>query len=349
MVNKKSPELIAFENDPIDILTILGNNYQHLVRILEGYFPGKGKYVVQALVNGKADDLYSNFFVIKKRSKDGKKRLIFNPSGILKAIQEKLDRQLRLEFENHTNSHGFVTGRSTRTAAEEILKTEHINEKELTNIDVAGAFPAITGKVVRSLLRHKAKTAFSNWQINIIAKIACTSADRLATGAPSSPTIFNWRLTTFDHELEKAIESKGWKFIRYADDISIVHYRTQKKEAISTVIKLLKPLGLEIERKKLKSYHRNLKKIVGLNIQAGKISIPRKIRQTARALAFYLKDYGIKTQNAYTVPESLSNIGKLPFALRRTKGSLEAQLGGFFAYYIHALRPLIFGSGQLRN
>jgi hypothetical protein len=334
--------IIAFESYPtssIALIKLVGNNYNEFSRNLEKRFPGQGRRIARTLASHNQDKLYKVFSVYKKRGNTKKARFVYSPINELKVIQQLADRYTREQYKPHPNSHGFESGKSTRTAAEQLKHTPNINEKEVTNIDVSGAFPAISGRVVRSLLRHKSKIQLNNWQINIIAKIMTNSDDRLATGAPSSPAVFNWRMTSFDTELEKALP-KGWDFARYADDITIIHHRTQKAEAIKLVIKLLNQLGLKIERTKLKTFRGNLKKIVGLNLQFGEITIPREIRRTARALAFKMRIYGIKSKNQYTVEEAFEIITKLPYELRRTKQSIEAQLAGFLAYVIHASKPM---------
>jgi hypothetical protein len=290
------------------------------------------------LANNKQDALYSNFSVFKKRCRKRKARKIWSPERILKLIQGDLDRFVRLQYTANTHSHGFEGGRSTRTAAEFIKNIPNLNEKELTNIDIAGAFPAITGKQIRSLLRHKCKETFSNWQINILSKIVTTSNDRLATGSPCSPAFFNWRLTSLDAELEKATETQQWSFIRYADDISIVHYRTQKNRAIRLVIKLLKKFDLFIARDKLKTYRKYKKRVLGLIVTPDSIEIPRQLRRTFRSILRKISTKEFYCLNKFSLSEAYSIIKMQDKALTRIKGTLEAQATGFAAYVIHAKR-----------
>jgi hypothetical protein len=290
------------------------------------------------LANNKQDALYSNFSVFKKRCRKRKARKIWNPTTILKLIQSDLDRIVRLQYTANTHSHGFEGGRSTRTAAEFIKNIPNLNEKELTNIDIAGAFPAVTGQQIRSLLRHKCKVNFSNWQINILAKIATTSNDKLATGSPCSPAFFNWRLTSLDSELEKATKAQNWDFIRYADDISIVHYRTQKSQAVRLVIKLLKKFDLFIAREKLKTYRKYQKRVLGLIVTPDSIEIPRQIRRTFRSILRKLGTKEFYILNKFSIVDAYTIIKMLDKVLMFTKGTLEAQAAGFAAYVIHAKR-----------
>jgi hypothetical protein len=253
-----------------------------------------------------------------------------------------LDRLVRLQYTANTHSHGFESGRSTRTAAEHIKTVPNLNEKEVTNIDIAGAFPAVTGRQIRSLLRHKTNTShqLSNWQINILAKIATTSDDRLATGSPCSPAFFNWRLTSLDAELEKATEARHWDFVRYADDISIVHHRTQKQAAVKLVIGILKKFDLSIAREKLKTFRGTMKAVLGLVVTPDSIEIPRKIRRTFRSV---LKQLGTGEGHLNKFPLGIAYkvIAAIDKELAFTKGTLEAQAMGYAAYVIHAKRPLI--------
>jgi hypothetical protein len=290
------------------------------------------------LANNKQDALYSNFDVYKKRCRKRKARKIWSPARILKLIQGDLDRFVRLQYTANTHSHGFEGGRSTRTAAEHIKNIPNLNEKEVTNIDIAGAFPAITGRQIRSLLRHKCNADFSNWQINILAKIATTSNDRLATGSPCSPAFFNWRLTSLDAELEEATEARNWDYVRYADDISVVHYRCQKSSAIRLVIKLLRKLDLFIARDKLKTYRKYRKRILGLIVTPDTIELPRQIRRTFRSLLWHIGAKNFLILNKFSLTDAYEIIKTQDKALTRIKGTIEAQITGFAAYVIHAKR-----------
>jgi hypothetical protein len=329
----------AFGTNPYTrIIRLIGRDYNEFVKNLETLFPGAGRRVAQMLANHKQDALYSNFDVFKKRCRKRKARKVWSPTRILKFIQMDLDRLVRLQYTANTHSHGFEGGRSTRTAAEHIKTISNLNEKEVTNIDIAGAFPAITGRQIRSLLRHKCNADFTNWQINILAKIATTSNDKLATGSPCSPAFFNWRLTSLDAELEEATEARNWDFVRYADDISVVHYRTQKSSAIRLVIKLLRKLDLFIARDKLKTYRKYRKGILGLIVTPDSIEIPRQIRRTFRSILWKLAAKDYLPKNKYSLEDAYGIIKQQDQRLAFIKGTLQAQATGFAAYVIHAKR-----------
>ena len=330
----------ASNEDLTSIVAVIGRDYNEFVKNMQVLFPATGKEIVKMLTGGKQDRLYHTFDVYKKRSRVRKARLVYSPRKELKHLQRQLDQFVREQFEDHKSSHGFVQGRSTRTAAETVRATANLNEKELTNLDIQGAFPAISGKAVRSLLRNKAKTDLNNWQINILAKIATNSSDRLATGAPSSPTIFNWRMTAADKEIEQLCERKGWKFIRYADDVSVIHYRTQKKEVVEKITGLLERFDLKIERSKLKTFRGTLKKITGITVQDGVLRISRQLRRLHRAIAHRLANHyeGIEVKNIYSESESYQSIKAIPEAAAFQAGSPEAQAKGFWAYNLHAIK-----------
>jgi hypothetical protein len=343
-MQNEHPE-IAFGKSLTDIVSVVGNNYKEFVRNLTDLFPSKGAALAGMLARGKQDQLYRTGTVYKKRAKVRKARTVYSPVKPLKRLQRMLDVFVRQQFNDHESSHGFVTGRSTRTAAEAVKNEKNLNEKEMTNLDVKGAFPSITGRVIRKMLRYDAKVSLNNWQINIITKLATTSNDRLATGAPSSPSIFNWRMTAVDHELEKLTTPRAWKTIRYADDISIIHYRTQKSEVISQVVNLLNKFGLTVERKKLKTYRHNTKIITGIVVRFEKLGIPRKIRRIQRAIAHQLGHCykAVKARNRYDASELHKLIEAIPPEVRR-KDSIEAQQVGFAAYGLHVLGSRTFNT-----
>jgi hypothetical protein len=299
-------------------------------------FPGSGKEFVRLLVKSR-DRLYYDFEIPKSKSK--KLRLITAPTEILKIVQSGLSNFVEEQFVSHPESHGFVKGRCPRTAAESLKRVKNKNEKQVTNIDIAGAFPSITGAAVRNLLRHDSNKELSNWKINILSKIATRQNDCLATGAPSSPVIFNWRLTKFDHEVEAAAKSRGWHVVRYADDISVSHYQTQKREAIELIQRMLKPLGLRIERRKLRTFRASYTLALGLIITDESIQIVRAARRKMRGLANRFAVRLGKAKNHYTHEDAGRIRRSIPDNFARMKNSTSAMLAGYCAYVIGIDRP----------
>ncbi len=344
MKNHTKRRYIASGANPFErIIRLIGRNYNEFVKNLATLFPENGQKVAQAIGNGKQDQLYRQFHVKKKRGKRGaqpKLRLIYSPCDELKLMQEDMDGIIRCQYFPNPNSHGFEPSKSTRTAAEQLRKIPNLAEKETTNIDIKGAFPAISGRAIRSLLRHKTTGSFqlTPWQINVLAKILTSSNDKLATGSPASPAVFNWRLTSLDAEMEKMAKSRKWNYIRYADDLTITHYRTQKKEVIERTIAMLKGYDLTIAREKLKTYHKGVISILGLLVSKTidtAVELPRRVRRTFRAILWKL---GRKecSQNRFMVHDAFKIIAGVDQERRWKQGTLEAQACGFSAYVIHA-------------
>jgi hypothetical protein len=139
-----------------------------------------------------------------------------------------------------------------------------------------------------------------------------------------------------DAELEKATETRNWDFVRYADDISIVHYRTQKNQAIRLVIRLLKKFDLYIAREKLKTYRKYRKRILGLIVTPDSIEIPRQLRRIFRRILWKLGIKEFCILNKFSLTDAFTIIKMQDEVLTRIKGSLEAQAAGFAAYVVHA-------------
>jgi hypothetical protein len=244
------------------------------------------------------------------------------------------------QYEHHDISHGFVKGRSPRTAAEVVKKIPHLVSKCSTNIDVKGAFPAISGRMIRSLLRNSSNLNLSPWKVKFLSHIATKGDDRLATGSPASPAIFNWKLTKFDSELEAATKKRGWQVIRYADDITVVHEIGQKQDAIELVIRMLKPMGLKIERRKLKSYKAGYTFILGLIVTNQTIRSRRVTRRTMRGLAHGYAHLLGKAKNVYSHSDAGIIRSLLPDCYVGIRDSLTAKLAGHCAFLIGVDRPI---------
>jgi hypothetical protein len=338
MTNKTTASFInASELTPDHIIALSGESYNECARNFEEAFPGIGKEFVRLLYSNR-DRLYSSFKIPKRNSKD--LRTISAPNHLLKAIQRGAEKMVSNQFVNHRISHGFVKGRSPRTAAEVVRRIPQLISKCSTNIDIKGAFPSIEGRKIRSLLRNDSTLAFSPWKVKFFSHIFTRADDRLSTGSPASPTIFNWALTTFDKEMEEAATKRGWQVIRYADDVTVVHEIGQKQEAIELTARLLKQRGLRIERRKLKSYKSGYCFILGLIVTPFTVRSRRTTRRTMRGLAHGYERILGKAKNLYSHRDAGEIRQLLPERWEAIRGSLTSKLSGHCAYIIGIDRPM---------
>jgi RNA-directed DNA polymerase len=192
---------------------------------------------------------------IPKRS--GGKRLLGIPTTFDRMIQQAIHQELSPQFEPDFSaySYGFRPGRS---AGEAILQAQtYINQgyRSIVDIDLKSFFDTVNHDYLMTLVKRKVKDPdllrliwrFLRSPIQIGGKL---QKRRLGVpqGGPLSPLLSNIVL----NELDKEIERRGLRFVRYADDFCIFlkcHRAANRvKRRISHFIEMY--LHLEVNKKK---------------------------------------------------------------------------------------------------
>lgn len=188
---------------------------------------------------------------------NGKKRLLGIPTVTDRLLQQAVLQviQARFEFEFTDYSFGFRPNKNLHQA---VLKAqEYINEgfQNIVDIDLKGFFDEVDHCHLLQLLYRKIKCQqtlrlIRKWlraPILINGKLV-KRRKGVPQGSPLSPLLSNIML----HELDRWLEKKGLRYVRYADDFSI--YTKTKATARKTgnnVYKFLRDkLKLSINREK---------------------------------------------------------------------------------------------------
>lgn len=166
-------------------------------------------------------------FTIPKRS--GGTRDIWAPRPMLKEAQRFVLREIVERLPIHGAAHGFVPGRSILTNAQ-----IHTDSRIVVKMDLKDFFPSITFPRAKGVFR---KAGYRE-QIATLLALLCTESPRqvvevegtthylalgprcLPQGAPTSPAITNTLCLELDRRLTGLAESIGWRYTRYADDLT---------------------------------------------------------------------------------------------------------------------------------
>jgi len=208
------------------------------------------------------DILSENYFPHSIRGveipkKNGKQRLLGIPTVVDRWLQQAVSQQLmtRFELEFSNYSYGFRPKKNMQQAL--IQSLSYVNEgySDIVDVDLSKFFDEVAHYKILQLIYEKVKCVTTLRLIRkwLRAPILINGRLRrrrkgLPQGSPLSPLLSNIMLD----QLDKHLESRGCKFIRYADDFSI--YTKSKTEAklIGNEIYLFlrDGLGLEINRAK---------------------------------------------------------------------------------------------------
>ena len=226
-------------------------------------------------------------FKIPKRT--GGSRHLQVPNPKLKALQKKLLTYLtsKLEHRVSRNVHSYKKFRNIKTNAQ-----VHIGAAVVIKLDVINFFPRVSVKRCRRLL----KPLFLTKSVEDKLVELVTTKGGLPQGAPTSPLLSNLALREVDKLIWYYCWSRGYKYSRYADDITISLPKDDRKEihkTISFVNHRLRSAGFRLNRRRGKFHilrKHQAQRICGVTINSGTTTISRQKRRELRAVEHRLKN-----------------------------------------------------------
>lgn len=249
-----------------------------------------------------AEAIHYKSFEIPKRS--GGKRLIWAPKPRIKEAQRWILHNILELLPVHGSAHGFLPERSILTNAR-----PHVNSKCLIRMDIKDFFPTITFPRVKGLFRN----AGYREQIATLLALICTEAPReiiklkdkiyyvavaercLPQGAPTSPAISNIVALNMDKRLKGLSKSNGWRYTRYADDLSFSFSDNKKNPQVGYILGAIKRIVedecFEINTKKTWVSRKGGKQAVtGITVNGtNKPRVSRELKRKLRAITHNLK------------------------------------------------------------
>ena len=188
---------------------------------------------------------------------NGKTRLLGVPTVVDRWLQQAVSQVLmtkyELTFKEH--SYGFRPEKNIHKAVTQALKNVNDGYQDIVDIDLKGFFDEVDHSVLLQLIYQRVKCPTTlrlirKWlraPIQINGKLH-RRRKGMPQGSPISPLLSNILLDLLDKELER----RNLKYVRYADDFSI--YTKSKKEARKVgnelFIFLKEKLRLPINREK---------------------------------------------------------------------------------------------------
>jgi group II intron reverse transcriptase/maturase len=194
---------------------------------VEGMYPylmTHGKELVQSIREGRYKPTPVRRVEIPKP--DGGIRLLGVPTVIDRMIQQAIVQILQPIFEQtfSDNSYGFRPRRNAHQAIEQARKYYEQGYTHVVDIDLAKYFDTVNHDLLIAKVREEVK---DERVIKLIKKylksgvmingLTSPTDEGVPQGGNLSPLLSNIYLTSFD----RMLESRGHKFVRYADDCNI--------------------------------------------------------------------------------------------------------------------------------
>ncbi|VTU02632.1 rna-directed dna polymerase : Reverse transcriptase (RNA-dependent DNA polymerase) OS=Singulisphaera acidiphila (strain ATCC BAA-1392 / DSM 18658 / VKM B-2454 / MOB10) GN=Sinac_3415 PE=4 SV=1: RVT_1 [Gemmataceae bacterium] len=250
-----------------------------------------------------ATSLHYVRFTIPKR--DGTERPIWAPKKRLKAAQRWILHNIVERLPVHGAAQGFLVGRSILSNA-----AVHANAKAILKMDIKEFFPTVTVRRVKGVFRR----AGYRDGISTLLALICTEAPRevvevegetyyvslgprcLPQGAPTSPSLTNALCMRLDRRLEGLAKKLGWRYTRYADDLTFSLPAEHKgKPRLGTMIgcvtRIVAAEGFEVKAEKTRVHRTGGRQsVTGLVVNGdGPPRVSRTVRRQLRSAVHKLK------------------------------------------------------------
>lgn len=267
-----------------------------------------------------------NYFKLKK--KKGGYREIMSPSKDLKYIQKWILVNLLEKHHLQESCTGFRKGVSIKNNAEPHEKSEVI-----LKVDLLKFFDTITenrvftvfadmgyrknlavslAKITTAQHRKQYWRSIPRDELNKIGYKIDNTPSVLPQGSPTSPALANILASSMDYRFEKLSEKLGFRYTRYADDLTFSIRDNQKLPSLKMIKTIIEDEKFVINEKKIKYLNKGVKQYVtGITTSNG-VNVSKKYRKEIGTHIYYCRRFGVE-DHLKKISGDNKPMGVLPF------------------------------------
>lgn len=233
-------------------------------------------------VSNKSSSQFYVKFLIPKRN--GEERGISSPFPTLKIFQSWVNINILNSIPVSDYAKAYRSGFSLKENTK-----YHRMQNIVVKLDIQDFFPSLDAKFIYKMFSNQGYPE----NVAVILTNCLTLNGGLPQGAPSSPTMSNILMKTFDENIANYCRSHSIRFTRYADDLTFSGHSVAVDELIRVVNKQLSLLNLKLNQKKIRILRKNTHQIVtGILVNNAKVVVPRVNRRNLRLVIYhFLSDH----------------------------------------------------------
>lgn len=216
---------------------------------------------------------------VPKHSDPSAVRELDIPNTELKGVQRAINRKILSKVPLSDSVHSYVKGKSILTATRELCPG-----RAVLKLDIQDFFPSISFKRVFGLFRS---LGFNEKAAFILSRLT-TMNDRLAQGAPTSPSLSNIIFRELDMRLAKLSVAWELEYLRYSDDLFFHKERNFNHPRLAEIAcGIIERSGFQPNPEKTKYHPKGKPRItLGLLTHGDEPRIPGRQRRLYRTLFF---------------------------------------------------------------